>query len=105
MRRAGGPSAGFPFLRIPFRYADCMTQLVTRLSDDLIAEVDRLVDDGVVANRSEAVRLGLERLVDGHRRRRIGEQIVAAYRTQPQTEAELGGLDRATRALVEEEPW
>jgi Arc/MetJ-type ribon-helix-helix transcriptional regulator len=90
---------------IACRYALRMTQLVTRLDDRLVAEVDELIADGLVATRSEAVRLALERLVDEHRRRRIGEQIADAYRRQPQTDEELGGLDAATRALVEEEPW
>ena len=80
-------------------------QLVTRLDDRLLAEVDGLVADGVVGNRSEAVRLGLERLVDQHRRRRVGAEIVEAYRRLPQTDDELAGLDEATRALVTEEPW
>ena len=70
-----------------------------------MAQVDALVKDGAVASRSEAVRLGLERLVDEHRRRRVGEEIVAAYRRQPQTDEELAGLDDATRALIHEEPW
>ena len=82
-----------------------MAQVVTRLDDQLLAEVDRLVADGVVANRSEAVRQGLERFVDQHRRRRIGCAIAEAYRRQPQTEEELAGLDEATRALINEEPW
>lgn len=82
-----------------------MAQLVARLDDRLMAEVDELVADGVVANRSEAVRLGLERLVDQHQRQRVGAAIVDAYRRQPQTDAELAGLDEATRALVNEEPW
>jgi Arc/MetJ-type ribon-helix-helix transcriptional regulator len=82
-----------------------MAQLVTRLDDSLLDEVDGLVADGVVANRSEAVRLGLQRLVDQHRRRQIGAAIVDAYRRRPQTEEELTGLDEATRALVNEEPW
>jgi len=69
------------------------------------AYVDGLVAEGVVANRSEAVRLGLESLVDRHRRRRIGAQIAAAYRRQPQTDEEVAGLEEVTRALVEEEPW
>lgn len=82
-----------------------MTQLVARLDDRLVAEVDGLVTDGIVANRSDAVRVGLQRLVDEHRRRRIGAQIVDAYRRQPQTERELAGLEAGTRALVAEEPW
>jgi Arc/MetJ-type ribon-helix-helix transcriptional regulator len=91
--------------RITVCYANCMAQVVARLDDRLMAEVDALVADGVVANRSAAVRLALERLVDAHRRRRVGAQIVAAYRRQPQTEDELAGLDEATRALVSQEPW
>jgi len=82
-----------------------MAQVVTRLNDRLAAELDGLVADGVVSNRSEAVRLGLERLVEEHRRLRIGTEIVEAYRRHPQTDEELAGLDKATRAFVEEEPW
>jgi Arc/MetJ-type ribon-helix-helix transcriptional regulator len=82
-----------------------MAQLVTRLDDRLLADVDGLIADGVVANRSEAVRLGLERLIDQHRRRLIGEAITDAYRRRPQTADELAGLEAATRALVSEEPW
>jgi Arc/MetJ-type ribon-helix-helix transcriptional regulator len=82
-----------------------MAQLVTRLDDQLMAEVDGLVADGVVANRSEAVRLGLEKLVDQHHRQQVGATIVDAYRRQPQTDDELAGLDEATRALINEEPW
>lgn len=82
-----------------------MAQVVARVDDALAAELDELVTNGVVRNRSEAVRLGLERLVDEHRRHRIGAEIVEAYRRMPQTEEELAGLDEATRALIAEEPW
>ena len=82
-----------------------MAQLVTRLDQRLLAEVDALVAEGVVHSRSEAVRLGLERLVDQHQRQRVGAAIVEAYRRHPQTVDEIAGLDEATRALVNEEPW
>jgi Arc/MetJ-type ribon-helix-helix transcriptional regulator len=82
-----------------------MTQLVTRIDDQLLDDIDELVRDGVAANRSEVVRLGLEQLVDRYRRHRVGLAIVAAYERQPQTVVELAGLDQATRRLVEEEPW
>lgn len=80
-------------------------QVVTRLDERLLAEVDELVTDGVVTNRSAAVRLGLERLVKQHRRQLIGAKIVEAYRRQPQTHDELAGLDETTNALITEEPW
>ncbi len=82
-----------------------MPQLVARLEERLLSDVDRLVAEGVVASRSEAVRVALERLVDERRRERIGAEIAAAYRRRPQTDAELTGLDEATRALINEEPW
>jgi metal-responsive CopG/Arc/MetJ family transcriptional regulator len=43
-----------------FLHAFCTARLVTRLDEDLVAEVDALVALGVVANRSEAVRLASE---------------------------------------------
>jgi Arc/MetJ-type ribon-helix-helix transcriptional regulator len=82
-----------------------MAQVVVRLDDKLTAALDGLVADGVATSRSDAVRIGLERLIDEHRRQQIGTAIVDAYRRQPQTNDELAGLDRATRALVEAEPW
>jgi Arc/MetJ-type ribon-helix-helix transcriptional regulator len=82
-----------------------MAQVVTRLDDELAAELDGLVADGVVSNRSEAVRLGLERLVAEHRRQRIGAEIVAGYTRCPETDEELAQAEQATRALIEEEPW
>jgi len=82
-----------------------MTQLVTRVDDGLVKDVDELVSQGVVASRSDAVRIGLEQLIDRHRRQRIGLEISDAYRRLPQTNGEMTGLHDATRALIEEEPW
>lgn len=76
-----------------------MAQFVTRVDDRLVEEVDVLIAGGTVANRSEAVRLGLERLIDELRRTRIGVEIAEAYRRQPQTVDELAGLDAATRCV------
>jgi metal-responsive CopG/Arc/MetJ family transcriptional regulator len=82
-----------------------MAQVVTRLDDALVADLDALVADGFVASRSEGVRVALEKLVDEQRRRRIGAEIVAGYERQPETEEELAQAEQATRALIEEEPW
>lgn len=75
------------------------------MDDSLVAAIDDLVAAGVVASRSEAMRVGLEALVDEHRRRLVGEKIVDAYRRRPQTDEELAGVEASTRALIEEEPW
>ena len=52
-----------------------MTQLVTRIDDRLLEDVDELVREGVATSRSELVRMGLEQLIDRHRRRQIGLAI------------------------------
>jgi metal-responsive CopG/Arc/MetJ family transcriptional regulator len=82
-----------------------MAQFVTRVEDGLARDVDRLVREGVVASRSAAVRLGLESLIERHRRRQIGQSIVDGYVRRPQTEAEIGWADEATRRMIADEPW
>lgn len=82
-----------------------MAQLVTRVDDDLVRAVDDLVSAGVVASRSDAVRMGLESLIDRHRRGQIGAQIVDGYRAHPQSDAEGDWADEASVAMIAEEPW
>ncbi len=82
-----------------------MAQLVTRVQDDLAAAVDALVAAGVVASRSEAVRLGLEQLVDRFRRDEIGARIANGYRALPQSEAEVAWADESSARMIAEEPW
>ena len=82
-----------------------MAQFVTRVDESLAHEVDELVRRGVVPSRSAAVRLGLRGLIDGYRRRRVGEAIVEAYTRQPQDAREVGWADEATRRMIADEPW
>jgi Arc/MetJ-type ribon-helix-helix transcriptional regulator len=92
-------------VRIAERYAKRMPQLVTRVDAALIDGIDELIAAGVIETRSDAVRLGLERLIDRHRRDEIGRQIVEAYQRMPQTDEELAGVDEAAVAMIMEEPW
>ncbi len=82
-----------------------MAQLVTRVPDELVDDLDGLVSGGVVATRSEGVRLALEQLIDRWRRAEVGRQIVAGYERTPQDETEVGWSDDATRRVIAEEPW
>lgn len=84
---------------------NAMQQLVTRVDDQLAADLDGLVEAGVVANRSDAVRLALRQLIDQHRRRAIADEIVAGYRRVPQTDAEIEWVDDATVAMIDDEAW
>lgn len=82
-----------------------MTQLVTRISDDMARLLDELVDEGVFRSRSDAVRTSIEAFLDQHRRRLVNEHTVLAYSAQPQTDEEFAGTDAAAAAMIAEEPW
>ena len=91
--------------RIAYRYAWCMAQLVTRINEDLAVLVDELIADGIVDSRSDAVRKGLDMLIDQHRRMKIAAAIVAGYERQPQTVGGVGWSDEATAKMIGDEPW
>jgi Arc/MetJ-type ribon-helix-helix transcriptional regulator len=80
-------------------------QLVTRVPDAVAEAVDDLVEKGVFASRSEAVRAGLEAVVDRERRDAVGRAIVDGYRRVPQDADDLAWSDAATAAMIAEEPW
>jgi Arc/MetJ-type ribon-helix-helix transcriptional regulator len=82
-----------------------MTQLVTRVDEDLASLVDELIAEGVVDSRSDAVRRGLRVLIDQHQRRRTAEAIIRGYERHPQTANEIGWADKATVGMITDEPW
>lgn len=82
-----------------------MTQLVTRIPQDLADQIDRLVAEGVVESRSQAVREGLRQLVDEHRRARVAAEIVEGYQRVPQSVDDGLWSDRATVDMIGQEPW
>lgn len=81
------------------------TQLVTRVPDAVAQAVDDLVEAGVFASRSDAVRAGLEAIVERERRDAIGRAIVDGYRRMPQDEDDPAWPDAASAAMIAEEPW
>jgi len=82
-----------------------VTQLVARIDDSLLAQLDELVASGDAQSRSDAVRRALEEMLDRRRRRKIGESIVEAYRQVPETDDELEWAAHSTRTMIAEEPW
>ncbi len=82
-----------------------MAQLVTRVDDELVAQLDEIVDSGEAESRSDAVRLALEAMIERRRRRLIGEAIADGYRRVPETPEELRWADEGTRSMIAEEPW
>jgi Arc/MetJ-type ribon-helix-helix transcriptional regulator len=103
---AAPPTRSRVLTSIPYRYTPRVTtQVPTRFPDDELVALDALVADGVARSRSEAIRLAVERLVDAHRRERIGQAIAAAYEDRPQTPEEDELALASAIALVEAESW
>jgi Arc/MetJ-type ribon-helix-helix transcriptional regulator len=81
------------------------TPVPTRFSDEELAIIDALVDEGVGENRSAVIRRGVHDLADAVRRAKVGRAIAESYRMHPQT-AEDDELAMASAiALTEAEPW
>lgn len=75
------------------------------MTPELLAEIDRLVARGALESRSDAVRTALRELLDRRRRAEIGGAIAAEYARRPQTAWGVGWADRATLAMIADEPW
>jgi len=87
-------------------YALGMTiQIAVKLPDDLVQEIDRLIDGGAFASRSQAVRSGLEAIVVSRRRAEIGRRYEDAMLRLPETRDELADATRLAVNAIEEEPW
>lgn len=82
-----------------------MTQLVTRIDNDLADRIDELIAEGVVESRSDAVRKGLRALIEQTRRRRTAAAIITGYGKHPQTDDEVPWADEATVQMIANEPW
>ena len=81
------------------------TPVPTRFSDDELAMIDALVDEGVGESRSAVIRQGVHHLADSVRRARVGEAIAASYRTHPQSADDDELAMASAIALTEAEPW
>ena len=63
------------------------------------------MSQGRFETKAEAVRAGLEALVEAERRRRIGELIADGYRRIPQDEDDVEVARLSATRSIEEEPW
>ena len=86
-------------------YTGLMAQLIARVPEEILDEIDALVSSGAYESRSDLVREALAYLLDHRRRVEIGRRIVEGYERFPETEAEIRSAEASARAMVEEEPW
>jgi Arc/MetJ-type ribon-helix-helix transcriptional regulator len=80
-------------------------QIAVRLPEELLAELDELVAQGVYESRAAAVRAGIEAVAESERRRKTDRAVVAGYRRVPASEAEHESAVASLRDAIREEPW
>lgn len=61
-------------------------QIAVRLSEPLLERIDALVTSGRYETRAEAIRAGIEELLERQRRMEIGAAIADGYIRAPQAE-------------------
>lgn len=81
------------------------TPVPTRFSDEELALIDDLVEQGIGESRSAVIRRGVHHLADVVRRARVGADIAASYRERPQTPEDDDLAMANAIAMTEAEPW
>lgn len=81
------------------------TPVPTRFTDEELALIDELVDEGIASTRSAVIRRSVHHLADTVRRARIGASIARSYQEQPQTSEDDQLAMASAIALTEAEPW
>jgi Arc/MetJ-type ribon-helix-helix transcriptional regulator len=80
-------------------------QLAVKLPESIVEEVDRLIEAGRFANRTDAVRAALDRMLEELQEEQVTAAIVDGYRRIPPDQADDAWAEAATRAMIMEEPW
>jgi len=81
------------------------TPVPTRFSDEELALIDELVDEGIGDSRSAVVRRGVHHLADSVQRARVGASIAQSYRERPQSSEDDDLAMASAIAMTEAEPW
>ena len=105
-RLGAAVAIGIP-VSIPLRYTHVVAtqQIAIRLPEELLAEVDELVAQGIYASRAAAVRAGLEAVADSERRRRIDRAVIDGYRRIAASATEHEAAVASLRDAILDEPW
>jgi Arc/MetJ-type ribon-helix-helix transcriptional regulator len=80
-------------------------QIAVKLPDELVAAVDRLVDNDRFASRSEAVRAGLQRMVADAAALTIDQAFADGVSAHPDTDDDLQRATALAIESIDDEPW
>ncbi|MFT7601806.1 MAG: Arc/MetJ-type ribon-helix-helix transcriptional regulator [Acidimicrobiales bacterium] len=81
------------------------TPVPTRFTDEELALIDELVNEGVGESRSAVIRQGIHDLAESTRRSRVGATIADSYRATPQAPEDDELAMASAVAMTEAEPW
>jgi Arc/MetJ-type ribon-helix-helix transcriptional regulator len=82
-----------------------VTQIAVKLPADVLARIDRLVEGGEYANRSQVVRHALESLLARAERRRVDDAFATGFARVPEGDAEMRDAMRLGVEAIHDEPW
>lgn len=80
-------------------------QIAVKLPEALLREVDRLVERGAFDSRSQAIRTGIEAIVDARRRQEFDQRYRNAFARVPETTEEVAEATRLALESIHDEPW
>ena len=81
------------------------TPVPTRFTDEELALIDDLVDEGIGESRSAVIRRGVHHLADSVGRARVGGAIAQSYRERPQASEDDELAMASAIAMTAAEPW
>lgn len=81
------------------------TQVAVKLPPELVAAMDELVKGGRFESRSQAIRAGLDLVVQRARREVIDRAFVHGFEAAPELSDELVDARRLAVDAIEAEPW
>ena len=81
------------------------TPVPTRFTDQELALIDELVNEGIGDSRSAVIRKGVHDLAESVHRSRVGATIANSYRATPQTLEDDELAMTSAIAMTEAEPW
>lgn len=71
----------------------------------MLSAIDRLVAAGRFSSRSEAVRAGLDLVVDRSGAEQIDRSFADGFGRVPETDEELRDAERLASEAIRDEPW
>jgi Arc/MetJ-type ribon-helix-helix transcriptional regulator len=81
------------------------TQIAVKLPDELLAAIDRLVENQRFASRSEIVRAGLQRVIADDASHTIDRAFERGFAQHPDSDDDVRRATTMAIESIDDEPW